>query len=897
MFDRIRLFGNLARSWSSRSVDVPFILAMLFALFSCFDRTRAQDAGASSRTTHQLVVLYDFAEADGDWIRDRSGFGAPLDLKIANPDAVRRRGSVLELKNATKAKIQSVRPATKIRAAIQRTQEITLEAWLTPANKKQNGPARILTISRDSSNRNVTLGQDADRFDVRLRTTRNTANGLPSVSSSKDSVTTRLTHLVYTRNRQGQISIYVDGEPIANGNANGDFSNWDAGYHLILGDEASGGRPWQGSLHLVAIYARGLNRNEVQANYRAGADAEIQIASVEQEDFFASKIAPLLADHCLECHDAVNQEGGLDLSHKLAAMRGGDSGKVLVAGQPNHSSLLQSVISDEMPLDREPLSSEEKELIAEWIRSGADWTMEFVDPVLFAHGGGPEQHFVRRLTTDEYIATVNTTLDVDIDKEARDLLPRDFRADGFANTAYNLHVDLKHVEAYRQLAETIASRTDIDALIQRFAKNKRFTDKDVGQFINRFGEWVLRGPMTEAEVIAYRGISTGVASAGGDFNEAASLILEAMLQSPRFLYRIENQNGDGSRWPVSQFELASRLSYTLWGSSPDQRLFQAARKGELADPRVLEEHVDRMLADSRANERGLQFLSQWLNLDGLQNLNPNRERFPDWNPQLAQDMKAETLAFFRHVALEQNRPLHELLTAQVTFASPRLAKHYRLATESIDSGEGDRLSKFDLREDPARGGLLTQGAVLTVGGDDASMVTRGLFVLHDLLRGVVKDPPPCVDTTPIASEPGRTQRMVATARIQNEACGGCHAKFEPLAFGLERYDGLGTYQTEDEHGNALREDGEVIIPGSATAVPFTSSHELMQILASSDRVRESLTWKVVQFALGRPIVAADAPILAKIHEDAQASGGSYRALMKAIVHSDLLQYKMTLVDN
>ena len=174
-------------------------------------------------------------------------------------------------------------------------------------------------------------------------------------------------------------------------------------------------------------------------------------------------------------------------------------------------------------------------------------------------------------------------------------------------------------------------------------------------------------------------------------------------------------------------------------------------------------------------------------------------------------MREETLAYFEEVVWKQNRPLADLLNAQLTFVTPRLAQHYGL---KLDKGESaDELIRCDLSNVPGRGGLLTQGSVLTVGGDEASMVTRGLFVLHELLRGVVRDPPPCVDTTPVASKPGLTQRAVAESRIANQKCAGCHARFEPLAFGLEQLDGLGAFHETDEHGNKLRDDGSILFPG------------------------------------------------------------------------------------
>jgi hypothetical protein len=227
-----------------------------------------------------------------------------------------------------------------------------------------------------------------------------------------------------------------------------------------------------------------------------------------------------------------------------------------------------------------------------------------------------------------------------------------------------------------------------------------------------------------------------------------------------------------------------------------------------------------------------------------------------------------------------------LLNARLTFVTPRLARHYGLPLTGKPAG--NELIRYDLSAVPGRRGLLTHGSILTVGGDDASTVTRGLFLMHELLRGVVRDPPPCVDTTPVPTRPGLSGRAVAEARLANKSCSGCHAKFEPLAFGQGKFDGLGTYHEADEHGNPLRDDGRILIPGQEEPVAYKSAAELMDLLAASDRVRESITWKVTQFALGRPLGAEDAPVLAEIHRASAQGGGTYANLMQAIVLSDLV---------
>jgi hypothetical protein len=168
------------------------------------------------------------------------------------------------------------------------------------------------------------------------------------------------------------------------------------------------------------------------------------------------------------------------------------------------------------------------------------------------------------------------------------------------------------------------------------------------------------------------------------------------------------------------------------------------------------------------------------------------------------------------------------------------------------------------------------------------MVTRGLFVLKDILFGEIGSPPPGLDTSPVPTSPGRSHRAIAMERVKSGTCGGCHSKFEPLAFGLEKFDGLGSFHDVDEHGNELREDGEILFPGAARPVAYSSSAEMMDLLADNDRVMRNVTRKLTQFALGRPLVAADEPSVEQIHAQSTKGGGTYQSLISAIVLSDLV---------
>lgn len=791
------------------------------------------------------IILYKF-EGKSAQITDSSGVNPPVHLSIANNQAILRKPGSLTITRPTLLK--SPAPPAKLIQAVQESGEMTISVWITPANPSQSGPARIVTFSKDSSNRNVTLGQDGSKYDARFRTEKTGPNGIPSLSVN--GVKTQPTHVVFTRSRDGRGSLFLNGKKSGQHNFPGSPKNWDKKYHFALANELSNDRPWLGTFHQVAIYAAALTDSEISTEFKKGHTPPKPRTAAERSEFlFVNHIEPILARHCLECHDSTTAEGDLDLSQKTTAFKDPD---IIAAGHLKKSLVWESVESDEMPEKRTPLSPEEKALLREWITTGAVWKSENIDPAAHLLLTNPRK-FPRRLTTPEYIATVKSATGVDISEEARELLPPDLRTDGFRNTAYNLGVDLKHVEAHTRLANLIVSRLDVKKFAARFSRNRSTTQKPIQAHIQSVGTWLLRGPLSDREIHLYQGLATSVGASGGDFDDSFGYILRGMLQSPRFLYRIE---GEG---PPSTYELASRLSYLIWGGPPDKLLFDAAKNNSLHNPDELRKQVGRMLSDPRAIDQSLTFISEWLNLDHLKNLQPNSGKFPAWQPALAEDMRRETLAFAKHLLWDEQRPLGDLLNARVTFLTPRLAKHYGLEPKK------DEFGKYDLTR-TARGGLLTQGSLLTIGGDEASMVTRGLFVLHDLLRGSVKDPPPGVDTSPTPSAPGLPQRVIAEKRILDQSCGGCHAKFEPLAFGLEQFDGLGRFALTDHFKNKLREDGEILIPGTSKLVTYNTSRELMDLLAKSPRVRQNIIWKLTQFSLGRPIANKDRPHLDTLYQ-------------------------------
>ena len=861
---------------------VPAVGRLLLAVLGC--AVAAGLAGGRSRDEPRgrvragLLALYDFESIASGAVEDRAGRGKDSRLRIADAAAVRVLPGALELLPGGGLRSRS-RPA-KISDMVRIGREITIEAWIRPAGARQRGPATILSMSDGSSERNFLLGQDGDRFVARFRTTKTGRAGEPGLASASGASRPEATHVVFTKDRTGRAKLYVDGGIAAEGEIPGGVEDWEKA-PLTLGYEPSVGRPWVGTYYLVAIYGRELATHEVERNYRAGFGAASMSGPDQSagKELFETRVAPLLARRCIGCHDAASKQGGLDLSRRSAALAGGANGNAINPGSADTSLLWLLAEGESMPKGLPPLSEDEKQLLRDWIQTGAPWTFETIDPAIHAHGDRAMGNWVRRLTATEYVETVRGALGIDLSSEAEEILPPDVRADGFKNTAYNLSVDLSHVEAYARLAKTAVDRFDADRLLEGQGPGEAW--------ISDVGERLLRGVMTEHEVALYAELARAIVSTGGSQRKAAASVLEAMLQSPRFLYRVELQRGDGTRWPADPLEVASRLSYIVWGGPPDKLLREKARAGALADEGALAAEVDRLLADPRAVTRSRQFVAQWLNLDRLFTLQPNPGRFPSWDPSLGGDMRSETLAFFQELAWRQKRPMADLLNAQFSYLTPRLAAHYGLPSGSPG------LRRYDLASVPSRGGLLTQGSVLTVGGDDASMVTRGLFVLRDLLYSDVGDPPPGLDTRPVPSSPGRSHRAIATERVESGACGGCHGRFEPLAYGLEKFDGLGSYHEVDEHGNTLREDGEILFPGESEPVSYGSSAEMMNLLAGSERVRRNLIRKLTQFAIGRPLVASDQPAVESIFRAAQRDGGTYQSSIKAIALSDLVRTTAT----
>lgn len=505
------------------------------------------------------------------------------------------------------------------------------------------------------------------------------------------------------------------------------------------------------------------------------------------------------------------------------------------------------------------------------VPGGLECEGEIVDP-------GP--NLVRRLTVNEYVNTVRAVVGVDVEVEAIALLPAELRADGFTNTASGLISTLDHIESYDALAEIAVARIpDLGAFVATWASCTDFTDACERDYVEALGLRAFRRPLTADEVDLLVPVFDAAAAEGESFEVGAGLVLEAMLQSPPFIYRLEDETSGTVARALDGFEIASRLSYLLWSGPPDDELLDAAAADTLTTDDQITAQVERMLADPQARAASVGFVADWLHLSRLDHLPRDPERFPDWSTDIGRAMQDETTAFFASIAWEQDRALVDLFSAQEAWLTPDLAAYYGLPP----AGEG--LQAYDVSGVPERGGILTQGSLLTIGGDESSMVSRGLFVLQTLLCGDLASPPPGIDTTPPEVEPGKSQRDYSEERTNNASCAGCHIQMEPLAWGLERFVADGTYRTEDWLGNPLREDGYLLLPGEGEEKPYTTVGEMMDLLAGSDRVRECLALKGTQFAVARPLLESDTCSIDGLQASFAASDGTWRDLVLGITLS------------
>ena len=374
--------------------------------------------------------------------------------------------------------------------------------------------------------------------------------------------------------------------------------------------------------------------------------------------------------------------------------------------------------------------------------------------------------------------------------------------------------------------------------------------------------------------------------ADGSFEHGVEMALRAMLTSPAFLFRIEQEpssakatEGKPGAYRINDLDLASRLSFFLWSSIPDDQLLDAAVSGRLKDSAVLEQQVRRMLADPRAEALVNNFASQWLYLRNLDSTHPDSRLFPDFDDNLRQAFRRETEMLFESV-IKDDRNVLDLLRADYTFLNERLAKHY-----GVSNVYGSHFRKVELGPNHVRGGLLGQGSIMTVTSyaNRTSPVRRGQWILENLLGTPVPDPPLNVPPLP-ENEPGAKILTVRERMVQHRAnavCASCHQLMDPVGLATENFDAIGRWRTQNEAGGPVDASGG--LPDGST---FDGAIGLRKaVLTRPDLFVTTLTEKLMTYALGRGLEHYDAPAVRDITRRARTDDYRFSSVVLGIVNS------------
>jgi hypothetical protein len=375
----------------------------------------------------------------------------------------------------------------------------------------------------------------------------------------------------------------------------------------------------------------------------------------------------------------------------------------------------------------------------------------------------------------------------------------------------------------------------------------------------------------------------------GTFESGIEMAIRRLLVSPEFLFRTESDRTDiapNTNYQVSDLELASRLSFFLWSSIPDDELLDLASRGTLHQPGVLEQQVRRMLTDPRSRAIVDNFVGQWLFLRNVPALGPDPYKDPDFDESLRLALRRETELFFEAV-MRDDRSVVELLDADYTFLNERLARHY-----GIPFVHGDHFRRVTLPADSARGGLLGQGSILSVTShpNRTSPVVRGKWILENILGVSPPAPPPdvpeLVEPEHLATAVSMRDRM--TAHRANPACASCHRMMDPLGLALENFDQAGRWRIVEESFDS-RSASFVPIDTAGTlpdGTTFEGAAELRSVLVNrSDRFVATMTEKLLTYALGRGLESYDMPAIRTITREAARDDHRFSALVLGVVRS------------
>ena len=609
-------------------------------------------------------------------------------------------------------------------------------------------------------------------------------------------------------------------------------------------------------------------------------------------------IKPLLESNCIQCHGPKKQKGGVTFS-------GIADDRSILRARKTWTKAADQLTSKDMPpddADHQPTAAERKKLIA-WMKGIA--TVDPNDPA--QRDPGPP--VIRRLTLVEYDHTLRDLLGIDFKVGETAGITDDSSTSSFSNLAAAQYLSGPVLEKYLTAADNVLKRVfaGVDPALSDHplipgdksrAMNayKRIVTAQPGngtsahdaakEVLTRFVTRAYRRSATDAEVGRLLGLFDSLSATGQPFDAAIRMTLKPVLVSPNFLFRVEQDRtptGPNGSYRVSDYELASRLSYFLWSTMPDDELFSLADQGKLSDPVVLDRQVSRMLADPKARALTDNFAEQWLQFRKLSSARPSTEFFPQFNFQLKRDMQEEANTFFDKMR-EEDHSLLDLLDCNYAYVNERLAKFY-----GIPDVKGNKFQKVPLKPEYHRGGLLGMGAVLAMTSHTfrTSPTLRGKYVL-DVIFGTPPPPPPANAGAFKNEKKGdvKSFRGQLAQHSSDPNCAGCHRKMDPLGFALDNFNAIGQWRDDKDL------DTTGTLPGGEKLTGLADLKKV--ILKRHDEFAHSAVEQMLIYATGRDLDYYDDATVLGAQNELTASDYKFSALVKGIVHSVAFQSRRNL---
>ena len=588
------------------------------------------------------------------------------------------------------------------------------------------------------------------------------------------------------------------------------------------------------------------------------------------QDSFVREVVPFLKTHCYECHNSEEPEGGIAFDQFQQP-------KV----QENYDlweQVIRLVNEHQMPPADQPQPSTDE--VSE-LSLALETVLKSFDCSADKH---PGRVTIRRLNKAEYNNTIRDLTGLDLN--LADGFPSDDVGEGFDNIGDVLSLPPILMEKYLDAAYTIADGVFEDENRSRkIFPHQPSSDNLLAKAqaarlnIQEFASRAFRRPVTQDEQVRLFTIVRDAWGQDVDSEEIYKTVVVAVLTSPHFLFRIEKDpdpdDKDGIR-NLNGFELASRLSYFLWSSMPDQRLLDLAKTGELTQRDVLIAETKRMLGDPKAGALVNNFAGQWLQLRDVTRLEPDPDLFPEFDNELQRSMRKETELFFEAMIAEDRNVL-EFLTADFTYVNQRLAEHYGLEPVTGDGFQRVKLAK-------GRRGVLTHASILMLTSNPTrtSPVKRGKWILDNILAEPPPPPPADVPELEEGIETLGSLREQMEQHRSNESCAVCHRTMDALGFGLENFDAVGAWRDRD---GKFEIDASGELPGG---IGFDGADGLMKILTDhkAEQFCRCLAQKMLTYGLGRGLNSYDRCVINDAYEQLKANDFRFSQLIIAIVTSD-----------